>query len=248
MYTINAFDLILGSLILILFGVALGILMKKDNTEASNSHAKSILNILWIISGIYIFILVFNTFLPLDILKIKNEVYPLLAGIGIMLSAFLASISVMNSVQNTNRIEEEKEKRELYDRRLIIYNTLSEIINDNPLQSYLKSIKPIIEFNNKVSVSEFIFKSIISKDIDKLTKDLRSLFWEHQIIEELENSLNSFPPYEPKESLKGRIPDTLEEREKLLAAEKDNEMNRMILIVNNCKEIKEKIKIDLKLI
>ena len=50
-----------------------------------------------------------------------------LSALGIMISAFIASFSVRESILNTNRLEVEKVKRELFDRRKKVVFLLGEL-------------------------------------------------------------------------------------------------------------------------
>lgn len=61
----------------------------------------------------------------LDFIIISKDKAPLLAAIGIILSAFIASLSVRASINNTNRIENDKQKKEIDNElRILKFKTL----------------------------------------------------------------------------------------------------------------------------
>lgn len=91
------------------------------------------------------------------------------------LAGLLASASVMKNIENTNKIEEQKVKRELFDRRKkvifaiknLIYILLnSKSLSDNALS---KTIKDTLEI---LTNSEYIFEEKYNKNIQEIYKHL----------------------------------------------------------------------------
>lgn len=108
--------------------------------ESKNVHSTTrILNVLWTVGAIFILYIIF---LMLNILptsmKLKTESNILLSSIGISLSAFIASASVMKNIANTNHLEnlkKEKENSEFYLNKSIseltnVYDLLKDKNND----------------------------------------------------------------------------------------------------------------------
>lgn len=62
-----------------------------------------------------------------DFLKIEKEYIVLLSAIGIVLSAFMASISVMKNIENANNIEKQKKYKE--DSEFYLNKSISELNN-----------------------------------------------------------------------------------------------------------------------
>lgn len=128
----------------------------------------------------------------------KKIIYQLLAPIGILLSAFLASLSVLKNINNTNKIEEEKNKQKKLDsvKRLNIFlhdiNESIEEIDENTnlhftclTSQLLKESRILIENDKEIlslDISEKLRKILFNirriegftnmlkaKDIDKLS-------------------------------------------------------------------------------
>lgn len=118
-YTLNLFQIGLICAMTILLTIALITILEPiiDITKDKEAIAR-ILNVFWIASIAFLLYVVFlpSGIVP-DFLKIDKEYIVLLSAIGIILSAFIASLSVMKNIENTNNIEKEKIKRELFDRR-----------------------------------------------------------------------------------------------------------------------------------
>lgn len=102
-----------------------------------------LLRVLKVLKILYVIAFIFSILLGLfvlDIIIIPNEKAPLLGAIGIIISAFIASFSVKKSIDNTNRIENEKIEKE--KKELISYI-------DNEIFTFLLFLRPIIKAYQK---------------------------------------------------------------------------------------------------
>ena len=161
---INLFDIILGSIILLLVGLAIGLLIKRyDETKEKNLWEK-IIEYIWIFAGTYLIFLLFNLFSQVCFLKIEEKYYPLLGAVGIILSAFIASMSVFVSIENTKRIEKTKNQK-VKNKVELYFNTILSTTKaaSNELRSYkIEEINTLIEYYERTYVKIEEDKEIIS--------------------------------------------------------------------------------------
>lgn len=120
--------------------------------------------------SITVFIIITSNIIVAKLNNDLETIIKLLVPLGILLSAALASISILKSMENTNRIEKEKEKRDLYDRRLKIYNHIMKI-EKQFIQDEITDVNTIA-FRKKVNSSEFIFNSVIYNSINNIYDEL----------------------------------------------------------------------------
>ncbi len=128
-----------------------------------------------------------------------NEIKSLLVPLGVLISAMLASVSVMKSIDNTNKIEVEKIKRELYDRRkkviFIIFNlwTKLQLVEDkkNTSKPYFLELKFIDECMDTIKDSYFIFDNqdyvIIKPIFDNILELINYSF----ILNDMKNNISN---------------------------------------------------------
>lgn len=185
--TFNVSELLILGLLLILSTIAFIQWINPVYDESVKVHYTTrLLNFFWIIALIFIvyIILLITNELPsfLSFNDTDNTRKTLLSAVGISLSAFIASASVMKSIANANRIEEQKLKIELFDkRRKIIFNIdqllldLIEIKRDNSLsekEQISKIDKVIKKRKEKILIAKYIFEekeyNIISALLEKL--------------------------------------------------------------------------------
>lgn len=150
--------------------------------ESKNIHVTTrILNFLWGLGAIfilYILLIILNV-LPTS-MKLAAESNILLSSIGISLSAFIASASVMKNIANTNIIEKEKIKRELFDRRKKVIFSISDLYKEviermddyNSLQE-IQHLKEIDNFSEEEYIKEFI-PNLLNKE-EEYVKKIREI-------------------------------------------------------------------------
>ena len=142
----------------------------------------------------------------------------LLAPLGIILSASIASLSVLKSIENTNRIEEEKkesdkhklkEKLELYIRLLIQINFDNLIIDQKGNRKHAEEIhdiyelflkdKDLLAFINSDVGSKFLYSiktlakctssQVVGKDNESISKDFAIKIY---LLTESKKNINKF--------------------------------------------------------
>ena len=140
--------------------------------------------------GLFIVILFFNTTIVIN--------SAILSAFGIMISAFIASFSLRESIANTNRLENEKVKRELFDRRKKIIFLLGEFYNIL-FKSYHKSdfildkdfmkesIKTLADAQYIFDKKDYKIIKLFSSDIYNLIKKISQMN-----LEEDENEKNKW--------------------------------------------------------
>jgi hypothetical protein len=172
----------------------------------------------------------------LIVAKLNNDletVTKLLVPLGVLLSAALASISVLKSIDNTNRIEKEKEKRDLYDKRLNVHNDIFEATKEI-IQNDLTA-KYAIHFNTKVSLAQFIFKPEIKNSLDLIYQDFINL---SVYQSDIANTRKAVEIAESNNSSTDRINKLdLELREK-----EDRKSKLKIKVLTNLEEVMEQVK------
>lgn len=137
--TISIYDSLLLGVSILLIGVAIGQMIRYEDMKTSKEIYDKILNLFFTLAGIYILILIYITFFETDLFNVKKEKYPILAAIGIILSAFIASISVMRNIENTNIIEKKKETQ-IRNKAEILFSTIKSTILSNINKQNLKLI------------------------------------------------------------------------------------------------------------
>lgn len=149
----------------------------------SKNIETKILRSLWVIGIIfllYVFLLMFD-FIP-EYMKIK-ESQTLLGSMGMLISAFIASASVMKNIANTNNLEDNKRKK-IKIKVEIIFNTLFYITKNSINRSdffknidelsmfYERTYKKIEEDNEVLSFCEHHETLKILTHIDKIEYEL----------------------------------------------------------------------------
>ncbi len=142
---INIVDIIIFTTIAFFTGILFAILVKSVlNKDKETEFITFALYILWISAAMFILIIIFNMLSVVSFFNINSEKYPLVASVGIMISAFIASASVLKNIHNTNAIEKEKKKNREKERKA-------------RLEFYLSDIKKVVINGNKMSSQpEFI--------------------------------------------------------------------------------------------
>lgn len=120
----------------------------------------------------------------------SSEIRSLLMPLGVLISAMLASVSLMKSIENTNKIEKEKIKRELYEKRKKIIFTIFDlrvklqVFDDKNKRLTIKSAF-VLECIDILKDSYFIFDHKETKTIDIIFKKLMQL---HSHLLEIEKT------------------------------------------------------------
>ena len=129
-------------------------------------------NNLWLkifrVIGIVFFVIV--SLLIVYFIKIQQyeEVVRLLVPLGVLISALIASYSVMVSIDNTNKIEKEKEAKKLHSRLDISFYILDKNKeNIRLLEEYTKTDNPLF---HKSSIVDTLNLSL--KNLEKLEKQI----------------------------------------------------------------------------
>ena len=111
-----------------------------------------------LVAGYVIFFVVFEIN-PLCIYFEKKG--SLLSALGIIISAFIASLSVMISVDNTNKIEEEKHTKELHARLdMSFYMMDKNIENIRLLESYVRTNNPLFHKSSILNVLNLSLRNL----------------------------------------------------------------------------------------
>ena len=105
--------------------------------------------------------------------NLLNDNTSIISGTLIGLSALLASTTIMTSMEKTLKIERRKEKRDLYDRRILIFKNIDILNTDIENNSLTK--EKLDTFINEVSSSRFLFEDDIVKSIISLTTAARNI-------------------------------------------------------------------------
>jgi len=121
-----------------------------------------ILYIIGVLYGLFIVFLFLNQAITIN--------SAILSAFGIMISAFIASFSVRESILNTNRLEVEKVKRELFDRRKKVVFLLRELFiklidTHNSTELIIEKVF-LEECNNILADSQYIFDKLDYKQIE----------------------------------------------------------------------------------
>ncbi|MDH1975379.1 hypothetical protein [Aliarcobacter butzleri] len=101
------------------------------------------------------------------------------------LAALLASATVIKNIENTNKIEKEKIKRELFDRRKEVIFAIKDLryilVNSKSLSNNILS-KIIRDTLEKLANSEYIFEEKYNRNIQEIYKHLAV----YKTLEEIE--------------------------------------------------------------
>lgn len=101
------------------------------------------------------------------------------------LAALLASATVIKNIENTNKIEKEKVKRELFDRRKQVIFAIKDLryilVNSKSLSNDILS-KTIRDTLEKLANSEYIFEEKYNRNIQEIYKYLAV----YETLEEIE--------------------------------------------------------------
>ena len=97
------------------------------------------------------------------------------------LAALLASATVIKNIENTNKIEKEKIKRELFDRRKKVVFSISNLCKEvsekmddyNSLQE-IQSLKEAPNFSEEEYIKEFI-PNLLNKEEEEYVKKIREI-------------------------------------------------------------------------
>lgn len=111
--------------------------------------------------GIVFFVIV--SLLIVYFIKIQQyeAVVKLLVPLGVLISAFVASYSVMISIDNTNKIEKEKEVKKLHSRLDISFYILDKNKeNIRLLEEYTKTDNPLFHKNSIVDILNLSLKNL----------------------------------------------------------------------------------------
>lgn len=177
-------------------------------------------------------ILIILKFIPSSYLN--NDFYKLLAPIGIMLSALLASLSVLKSISNTNRIEQNKkveEEKGIKNRLEFYFNQMKFILYHYKLIE--DGIKNIENIKSEKSIDEEnkLFKDIFDKlDIlqSKIYSDSSIIsIIDSDILAKVETNIRVLKELNLKETLNNS-------KEKNLSSQKDeifNTLNNFIILI-----------------
>lgn len=107
MISIHITDLILAPLFLILFGFSIAYIKRKEFPKTLDMIYKIV-----VLLAIIVFTLISSAYYVAWITNNGKILVELLIPLGVLISAALASISVLKSIENTNRIEKEKKLSE----------------------------------------------------------------------------------------------------------------------------------------
>ncbi|NQY23776.1 MAG: hypothetical protein HRT41_07055 [Campylobacteraceae bacterium] len=177
----------------------------------------------------------------------KDNVF-LISGALIGLSALLASATITQSILNTNRIEEEKEKRDLYDRRLIVYYTLQELMRDKTDVFYLNNESRFNEIIRILSSSEFIFTKNTYEEIENTSRHIRLYYIEYQIkLEPFKSEHENIAKRKFAQKYGGSVQEE-EDEQYIRRCFMEINYNEIDVISEKCVKALELIKVDLKLI
>lgn len=190
MISIHITDVIMIPVILIILGITIAMAIIKDELS-NNLIAKRTLNLLWGIAIIYLILLTSSVIFKNPLINFDKNQYSLLGAIGIILSAFIASMSVMVSTQNTNRLDNEKKK---YDK--------SEFYLEKVLLE-LENVFELLKDRNNDRVTWILASRILTLVIDlskKITEENHKMIYSLQSFQ-LKHKLREVFEYEEKKSL-----------------------------------------------
>lgn len=143
------------------------------------------LKFFYVIAILFFILLILFT---LDLVIVPSDKTPLLGAIGIIISAFIASLSVMKNIENTNKIEKEKidkeEKEVLYFVNTEIYNLLLYALplltahDDSSTQHGLEKINSFTQLSDefKTKHKNIFTEKILSKLDLKAQKEVHIIF------------------------------------------------------------------------
>ncbi|WP_026804716.1 hypothetical protein [Aliarcobacter lanthieri] len=123
------------------------------------------------------------------------------------LAGLLASASVMKNIENTNNIEEEKVKRELFKQRaeiIFAIENMSEAIQRQFMTASIKNISKVIkETTDKIIYAEYIFEEKDFKHIKPILE--ASIKYNNEKVLEYVEGINPVELYTNKMKLKKEI-------------------------------------------
>ena len=123
---------------------------------------KFILYLLYFIAfllALFTLLLIVCDYNPLQI-DLQNK-SSLLSAIGIIISAFIASLSVMISIDNTNKIEKERKTKELHSKLDISFYMIDKNKEHiNLLEEYTKTNNPVFHKNSILDVLNLSLKNL----------------------------------------------------------------------------------------
>ena len=135
MINIHITDLILGPIILLMIGILIGTLIK--NGAKTLDYVIALLSIVTV--GLLLIIL-FDFTSTESYFHTDNE--NMLDELLIGLSALLAATTIIKTIYKTSQIELKKEDRELYDKRVAVYNEIKSILADEERrQEHLRELE-----------------------------------------------------------------------------------------------------------
>jgi hypothetical protein len=137
--------------------------------EESFNHIYNILFYISLISIIIVISFIINVIVNINGIN-NNTVIQMLPALGITLSALLASTSIMKSIQNTNKIEKNKERRELELKK----NKITFYLNlvQSYIRMYLVDFKTILDDDLiedfKIKLEEYLKLILNDSDLKAL--------------------------------------------------------------------------------
>lgn len=233
-YTFNLLELILIPIFIILFTVLIMLLSKEKNLTGIDIFYGITASILAVMLGSFIIIILLFLFTDLaSIYETKKTLdahtkifFSFITPTGIMLSAALASLSVLKNIKNTNMIEKSKEKKEKEETKARLEFYLSD------LKQLLVAYKDLKTYAHIDVATRIIIK--IQKNLDNDKKiisqfsktKLTDLSYDMHVISSLEalNNIDTNNSVVSKELLKV-VKETLTSMEKNMnILEKENNL------------------------
>lgn len=209
-YTFNLLELILIPIFIILFTVLIMLLSKEKNLSGIDIFYGITASILAVMLGSFIIIILLFLFTDLaSIYETKKTLdehtkifFSFITPTGIMLSAALASLSVLKNIKNTNMIEKSKEKKEKEETKARLEFHLSEVKQLLKNNKEIESLS-VLTFNTPLLRESFknieSDKKIISQysktELNKILYTLRVITLNgtaDKLVNESEENINGY--------------------------------------------------------